>query len=161
MIVPAITRKSEIIDNINKIIYSDKMFYLSGSVFPWVPNIQDDCCDSRIQYAVINKNNNVVGYIDYNIDWYSSCARNFAIISFDNSGLTGITIFHEIKKLIVDYKIHRIEWRMVGGNPIEKNYDKLCKFYNGNKYVLKDAIKDKFGEYHNDIIYEIINKNEK
>ena len=27
----------------------------------------------------------------------------------------------------------------------------------GNKHILKDAIKDKYGQYHDDIIYEIIN----
>ena len=45
---------------------------------------------------------------------------------------------------------------MIGGNPVEKHYDKFCEKYNGTKHVLKDAIKDKFGKYHNDVIYEII-----
>ena len=46
---------------------------------------------------------------------------------------------------------------MIGGNPVERRYDRFCEMYNGTKHVLKDVIKDKFGEYHDDIIYEIIN----
>ena len=45
---------------------------------------------------------------------------------------------------------------MVGGNPVEKHYDKFCKKYHGKKFVLTDAIKDRYGKYHDDIIYEII-----
>ncbi len=65
--------------------------------------------------------------------------------------------YDEIKKLLFDYCLHRIEWRMVGGNPVEKSYDKLCKKFNGTNHILRDSIKDKYGKYRDDIIYEIIN----
>ena len=45
---------------------------------------------------------------------------------------------------------------MIGDNPVERSYDKFCKKYHGVKHVLRDAIKDKYGKYHDDIIYEII-----
>ena len=53
-------------------------------------------------------------------------------------------------------KFHRVEWRMVGGNPSERSYDKFLKRHNGNKHILKDSIRDKYGNYRNDIIYEIV-----
>lgn len=37
---------------------------------------------------------------------------------------------------------HRVEWRMVGGNPVERSYDKFCKMHNGTKHILKDALGD-------------------
>ena len=46
---------------------------------------------------------------------------------------------------------------MVGRNPRERSYDRFCKKFGGTKYILRDAIKDQYGNYHNDIIYEIIN----
>lgn len=49
-----------------------------------------------------------------------------------------------------------VDGEIIGGYPVEKHYDKFCEKYNGTKHVLKDAIKDKFGKYHNDVIYEII-----
>lgn len=45
---------------------------------------------------------------------------------------------------------------MTGGNPVEKHYDKFCQKYHGEKLILKDVLKDRYGKYHNDVIYEII-----
>ncbi len=36
------------------------------------------------------------------------------------------------------------------------HYDKMCSHFGGIKHVLKDAIKDRYGHYHDDVIYEII-----
>ena len=35
-------------------------------------------------------------------------------------------------------------------------YDNFIKKHNGKKYILKDSIRDKDGNYHDDIIYEIV-----
>ena len=45
---------------------------------------------------------------------------------------------------------------MISGNPVEKHYDKFCEKYGGKKFILADAVKDRQGNYHNDVIYEII-----
>lgn len=57
-------------------------------------------------------------------------------------------------------RFHRVEWRMVGGNPVERHYDKFCEKHDGTKHVLRDAVKDEDGNYRNDIIYEIVNGGE-
>ena len=45
---------------------------------------------------------------------------------------------------------------MIGGNPVERSYDRFCKKHNGNKYVLKDTVRDLQGRYRDCTIYEII-----
>ena len=55
-------------------------------------------------------------------------------------------------------KFHRVEWRAVGGNPACRGYDNFIKRHNGNKHILKDCIRDRNGNYHDDIIYEIVKK---
>lgn len=70
----------------------------------------------------------------------------------------GEDLSDELKKLIYEYKLHRIKWRMIGGNPVEKNYDKFCDKFGGTKHVLREVIKDKYGNHHDDIIYEIVNQ---
>lgn len=62
-----------------------------------------------------------------------------------------------MEKLIHEYKLHRIEWRVVSGNPVKKHYDKFCKKYNGNIIKLTDVFKDKYGNYRDSYIYEILN----
>lgn len=157
MVVPAITYKDEIIQKIQKLYYSEDMMFLCGCLDNWVPNIEICPDGSRIQLAIINDSNTLIGYLGYSIDWYSSCAYNFGVVSFDKGNiLVGKALFDELEKLINEYKLHRIELRMIEGNPIEKHYDSFCKKYNGTKHVLRDVFRDKQGNYHNDNIYEII-----
>ena len=161
MLIPAIVKKSEIIEAFKRYYYSDDMMYETAGLGNWIPDIQEETESGRFQYAIVDSSERLIGYLDYNIDWYDSCASRFGLISVDRGNPSvGRDLYNELNKLLYDYKIHRIEWRMVGGNPVERSYDKFCNRHNGNKHSLKDAIKDKYGKYHDDIIYEIINYTE-
>lgn len=75
--------------------------------------------------------------------------------TFDRGNLMiGKDLYYELERLVKKHR--RIEWRMVGGNHVEKQYDKFCKKHNGTKHILKDAIRDKEGNYRDSIIYEIV-----
>ncbi len=157
MLIPAIMKKDEIQEKIKGLFYTSDMMFETACLDNWVPDIHENPDASTFQFAIVNKENNLLGYFAYYIDWYSSCASRFGIISFDKGNpIIGRDLLKEMEKIIDEYKLHRIEWRMVGGNPIEKHYDKFCIRYNGNKHILKDVFKDRLGNYHNDIIYEII-----
>ncbi len=160
MLVPAILYANEIREKIARYNYSDDMLYYSGYIGNFLPTISDDNDGSHYQYAIVDNNkfnDKLIGYFEYKINWYSSCAHCFGLFSFDRKNkIIGFDVFREMKKIINDYHIHRIEWRMVSGNPVEKHYDRFCKRYNGNKFVLTDAIKDRCCNYHNAVIYEII-----
>lgn len=157
MLKPAILYKNVIIRAFQERFYTDDMMYETGCNENWSPDISE-CPDAfTFQFAVVNKANECVGFIGFKVDWYSSCAYNFGIMSFDKGNvLIGKALKEVMDKIIHEFKLHRIEWRMVGGNPVEKHYDKFCKKYNGNKYVLHDYCKDNYGNYRNSIIYEII-----
>lgn len=156
MLVPAILYKDEIRKKFMEYAYTDDMMNYNGCLASDIPNI-DECSDaSNYQYAIVD-NGKLMGYFTFQIDWYSSCINCFGLFSFDRNNKTiGVDVYRELKKIIKDYHIHRMEWRMVGGNPVEKHYDRFCERYHGKKFVLTDAIKDRRGNYHDDIIYEII-----
>ena len=154
MLVPAILYKEEIIKEFQKLYYTDDMLFETGCLEQWCPNISDIPKKGRFDYAITNKNK-LIGYLSYQIDYYTSKAYNFGLMSFDRGNpIIGKDLFEKLKELVST--MHRVEWRMVGGNPVEKHYDKFCKKYNGNKHILKDSIKDKNGKYRDDIIYEIV-----
>ena len=156
MLVPAILYKKEIIRKLQEYTYAEDIMYYSGYLGNSVPSIEEDTNGKLYQYAIVD-DGKLIGYFTYQIDWYSSSVYNFGLFSFDRNNVTiGIDVYRELKKLINDYHIHRIEWRMVSGNPVEKHYDKFCQKYRGKKYVLTDVLKDRYGKYHNDVIYEII-----
>lgn len=157
MLEPAILHADELRKKIMKYIHTDDMIYYTGCLSCSVPIFNDDIDGGLYEYAIVDKGK-LIGYFTYRIDWYVSCVSRFGLFSFDerNNQTVGIDVYRELRKLINQYHIHRMEWRMVGGNPVEKHYDRFCKKYHGNKFVLTDAIKDRTGKYHNDIIYEII-----
>ncbi len=159
MLVPAILYKSAIISEFQKKFYTEDMLFETGSLNNWIPDIVDAPDSNNYQFAIIDSNEKLVGYLDYYINWYTSCASQFGLMSFDNgNSIIGIDVYKTMQKLIYDYKLHRIEFRMVGGNPVERHYDKICNRFCGTKHILRDAIKDKYGRFHDDIIYEIINE---
>lgn len=158
MLKPAILYKNEILTKIQEYNYTEDMIYYSGYLGNALPSIEENNNGNLYQYAIVD-NNRLIGYFAYTVNWYSSCIYNFGLFSFDRNNITiGLDIYRELKKLINDYHIHRIEWRMISGNPVEKHYDKFCKRYHGKKYVLTDVFKNRCGKYHNEVIYEIIFK---
>lgn len=162
MLVPAVLYKKEILTEMQKYNYTEDMMYYSGYLGNSLPTIEDNNNDNIYQYAII-QNDKLIGYFTYQVDWYSSCVYGFGLFSFDRNNTTiGIDVYKELKKIINDYHIHRIEWRMISGNPVQKHYDNFCKKYDGDRYILKDVFKDWYGNYHDTIIYEIIfNRGEK
>lgn len=161
MLVPAALYKDEIIVEMKKRFYTDDMLYETGSLNNWLPDISEEPDASTCQYAIVD-NGRLVGYLGYCIDWYTSCASRFGLMSFDKGNrIIGIDVFKTMRKLLYEYKLHRVEFRMIGGNPVERHYDKICNHFGGIKHILTDAIRDSRGNYHNDIIYEIIRKETK
>lgn len=157
MLVPAILYKDEIIKGMKKYFYTDDMMYETGCMDNRIPNIVE-CPESyQFQYAIVNNNEKLIGYLGYEVDWYASKAYNFGLFSFDRGNpLVGKEVFEKLEELV--NTLHRVEWRAVGGNPACRGYDSFIKRHNGNKHILKDAIKDRNGNYHDGIIYEIVNE---
>lgn len=156
MLEPAMLHKEAVINGLKKHIYDDEMIYYSGWNGYTIPNIPDEFESSDYRYAILDKEK-VIGYFCYHYDMYSRTLSSFGLYSFDRGNpIIGRDVFREIRRVIKEYQPHRMEWRMISGNPVEKHYDRFCKKYNGKKFILTDVIKDKYGNYHNDVIYEVI-----
>ncbi len=161
ILIPAILYKEEIAREFQKKFYTKDMLFETGSLNNWVPNIANEPDASNYQFAIIDSDKKLIGYLGYCVDWYTSCASQFGLMSFDKGNrIIGLAVYKTMRKLIYEYKLHRIEFRMVGGNPVERHYDKIVSHFGGTKHVLKDAIKDRQGHYRDDVIYEIIRKGE-
>ena len=157
MLVPAILYKDEIIKCMQKYFYTDDMMYAAGCMENWVPNIVESPEEGCYQWAMVDSNDKLIGFLVYRVDFYVSKAYNFGLFSFDRGNvLVGKDVYTKLEELVNTY--HRVEWRAVSGNPACRGYDNFRKKHNGNKYILTDSIKDAKGVYHDDIIYEIISE---
>jgi len=162
MLEPAIWHKEELEELFKKEIYTDDFFFYAGyGGCHELPVIQ--LADHQRQYAIcdIDENNNkkVIGYVAYRVNPTTRDCYNFGLYSFDKKNIViGIDIKNLMTELI--QKHHRIEWRCISGNPVQKYYDIFCDRIGGRRVCLHDVTKDEKGQYHNEYIYEVINEKE-
>lgn len=160
MLKPAIMYKEEIEQQFGTILYTSAMFYFNG-YYPCNATPKIGTNNNCFQYAIVSKEDfykKIIGYFSYKIDPYSSTAYGFDLVSFNPGDvIVGKDVFTKMEELVKQY--HRIEWRMIGGNPVKKSYDRFCKKHNGRCLELIDAVKDMQGNYVNCYIYEIITNN--
>lgn len=156
MLVPAILYKEEIEKAFAKELYTENYFYYCG--YAYCNSLTEIKAEDYIyQYAVLNSGGKLIGYLAYQIDANSDTVYNFGLYSFDKGNFTiGKDLFKKMEELVGKHR--RIEWRMIGGNPVKRHYDKFCKKYNGNVVRLHDVCRDDSGKYHDEYIYEIISK---
>lgn len=153
MLIPAIARKAELEQLFAEHIYDDDMFLYNG--YPHCNSIPDLTPEENLYRWAIVDSNKVIGYFTYYIETNSDNVCSFGLYSFDKGNpLIGIDVYRKMKELAKDHR--RIEWRMIGGNPVKKHYDRFLKRMNGRKVMLKEVVKDTHGRYHNEYIYEIV-----
>ena len=157
MLKPAICYNEAIENALKEYFYSDDMMFYQGCVNSYLIQIED-CGENGIyQYAVLGANGKLAGYIDYRIDYYSSCAYNFGAFSIDRGNpIMGKELFNLLEKVIHD--MHRVEFRAVSGNPAVKGYDRFLERHKdiGTKHVFRDAFRDLKGDYHDTYLYEFV-----
>lgn len=154
MLLPAILYKEEIEKAFAKELYTENYFYYSG--YAHCHSLTEiKAQDNLYQYAIVDKDK-LIGYLSYTVQDSTDCVYNFGLYSFDKGNyIIGKDLFSELEKLVKTHR--RIEWRMIGGNPVKKHYDRFCKKYGGNFVVLHDVCKDPYGSYRDEYIYEIVN----
>lgn len=162
MLKPAILYKEEITRKFYELFYTDKLYYYIG--YPHcitdTPENIGKCLENHYEYAVVidlmGGGQKVIGYVSYQIDPLTDCAYRFGMISFlkGNNPAMARDIYELIENLLKVH--HRIEWRMIGGNPVMKTYDEIARRFHGQKVTFHDAIKDPTGKYQDTYVYEIL-----
>lgn len=153
MLKPALAYRVELEHKFAEEIYSERYYYYIGHPhIHQLPQIDDtnDC----YRWAIVD-DDKVVGFLSYYIDGLLDSVTSFGLYSFDEGNpVVGIDLFNELERLVKLY--HRIEWRVIEGNPVIRHYDKFCEMHGGNKVTLHDCTKSMSGEYRDEYIYEIL-----
>lgn len=158
---PAVCFEAQLKEEWNKMTYKDDMFYYMGAPGSdefYVAHESANLGGSyRYQWAIVDDNEKVIGVIDYLYNARTKITSQFGLYSFDKGNpIIGHALKECLDEIVYKLKSHRVEWRMISGNPVQKHYDKYCEMYNGKKHILKDACMDLYGNYHDDVIYELI-----
>lgn len=153
MLKPAAMYKDILIEKFASILYTEDYYYYCGYPCATLPKI---CTDDNIySYAIVDKDDNVIGFFTYQIFDLTNTAHNFGLISFDKGNpIVGIDVYYKMKELLKFY--HKLEWNVVGDNPIKLMYDKFCARYNGFVHRIHDSTRNLKGELVDSFIYEVL-----
>ena len=155
MLKPAVLFKDELDKLFASELYSHKYFYYVGYAYGFeLPNIRAQ--DEYYQWASVDDNGEVLGYLAYHIDPHTDSVDRFGWYSFeDGNQIVVKDCYEKLEELIAEH--HRVEWRVIEGNHAIRGYDRFCEKHNGNRVCLHHVTKDEVGNYLNEFIYEIIN----
>lgn len=155
-IVPATAYKEEIEKYAAKLRYSNKMFFYNGTYEHGPMYIQTEDTAGRYQWAIVDNDANLVGYISYQVDYFCANAYSFGLIAFADNKMAMMKGIREVIDHLKSLNLHRIEFRCVSDNPAKDRYLKIIKRFNGKDFTMTDVFKDPTGQYHNVDIFEVI-----
>lgn len=131
MLKPAQLYKDQLREKQCEFMYDMNSMYFHSWCGIELTSIKDDNWDCH-SFVSIDENNNVIGYITYNVDHTSLNASGFGIISYDRGNLTFIKdVYQAIEDIFLKYNFNRIEWYCYADNPAVKGYRKFIKRVGG------------------------------
>lgn len=109
-------------------------------------------------FAVLNNNDELLGYISYSVDNELRIAQWFGAINFSNDKITfGKALRQVIEDCFLKFGLEVVEWCVICGNPIEKSYDRMCEKLGGHIIGIRHRrAMDLAGHVHDDKSYEIL-----
>lgn len=155
MLKNAILFKNEIELKMMETWYDKRYQYYYDSM-PGLPDFPTQPEKNR-QFASVDDEGNVIGYMSYSFNLATRRAMNFGIISFD----IGNPMFaRDVRQMIAEcfFKFHlnSIEWFCFEENSALKGYRKFIKRYGGREVgTLRNVAFAADGQIHNAVLFEI------
>jgi hypothetical protein len=133
MLKPAQLYSEQVKEKMINCWYDEYYKYYSGWTGNNLPELPDNCYETH-NFVSVDKEDNVIGYISYHINYVNMTADNFGIISFDKGNLMfAKDLYTAIKNLFKVYHMNRISWNMIVGNPVYTSYKRFIKKYGGRE----------------------------
>lgn len=157
MLKPAQLYKDELREKLIQSWYKPENIYYSGWTGCEIPDILDNNYDSH-HFVSVDKYREVIGYIDYRINWNAMSADQFGIISFDKGNIVfAKDLYATICNLFEMYHMNRISWMAYVDNPAVRGYRNFIKRYGGRECGYHRQIaKLQDGRLHDSVEFEIL-----
>lgn len=137
--------------------YRPENIYWNGGTGDSGIELPNDNYDSHC-FVSVDKNDNVIGYISYNVDWSAMSADRFGMISYDKGNLEfAKDLYRAICNLFEVYHMNRISWCCYADNPAIRGYRNFIKKHGGREcgnYRQIARLQD--GKLHDSVQFEIL-----
>lgn len=157
MLVVAQLYKEKLEDEILKTWYKRENIYWHGGPGEYTVQLDDNNRDSHC-FVSVDKNDDVLGYISYSIDWMARSAYQFGIISFRKGSIEfAKDLYQAICDCFEVYGLNRICWWCYADNPAIRGYRNFISKHGGREcgYCRQDTVL-KDGKLHDSIWFEIM-----
>ena len=158
MLRPAQLYESELQTKITGIWYDESYLFWNSVGSNSIDLSKDNW--STHQFVSVDKDNHVIGYICYSVDWCVMSADHFGAVSFNRGNITfAKDLYQVIVDLFEKYHMNRIQWFAFADNPAIRSYRNFIKKHGGVEcayYRQSDKLMD--GKLHDSVCFEILAK---
>jgi RimJ/RimL family protein N-acetyltransferase len=122
-------------------------------------NFIPDNCQYQRHFVSMNKKNELIGYIGYSYDDYSSYAKWFGIMSFSDPFDVefAIDVLRVFDDVFNKFDLNRLEFQCFSDNPALRAYRNFIKRYGGREVcTLRETNRLMDGRLHDTIVFEIL-----
>lgn len=157
MLKPAQLYKEKLQEENFESWYKPENIFWNGGTGTSQINIREDNYNEH-QFVSVDKEDKVIGYISYAVDWSAMSAYNFGIISYKKNS---VEFARDLYKVICDlfevYHMNRVSWRAYADNPAVRGYRNFIKKHGGREcghYRQEVRLQD--GKLHAGVEFEIL-----
>lgn len=142
MLKPALEYAEELKEKYIKEMYDLRNQFYYGWYGTKELELSDNNYD-RHEFVSVDEDDNIIGFISYNICYNRRIANDFGILSFDKGNLT---FPRDLSKMIHDifctYNLDKMVWRCFEDNPALRGYRNFIKKHGGRQrcYALNESI---------------------
>ena len=157
MLRPAQLYKDRLYKEYIKTWYDSNYMYYTGWTGDQAPEIPDNNYDSH-HFVSVDKDDNIIGYINYSVNWVPMSADRFGIISFKKGNIEfARDVYNAICDLFEKYHMNRISWLAYVENPAIRAYRNFIKRHGGRECgYYRQIARLQDGKFHDSVCFEIL-----
>lgn len=157
MLKPAQLYKDELEKENIKAWYKPENIYWDGGTGDSTIGLPDNNYNSHC-FVSVDKDDNIIGYIAYVVDWAAMSADRFGIISYRKNS---IEFARDVYKVICDlfevYHMNRVSWCAFADNPAVRGYRNFIRKHGGRECGYhRQAARLQDGKLHDSVEFEIL-----
>lgn len=157
MLKPAQLYKEKLEEENIKAWYKPENIFWNGGTGDTTINLPDDNYE-RHCFVSVDKDDNIIGYIAYSVDWSAMSADQFGIISYRKNSLEfAKDVYKVICDLFETYHMNRLSWCSYADNPAIRGYRNFIKKHGGKECgYYRQIARLQDGKLHDSVDFEIL-----
>lgn len=137
--------------------YKQENIYWNGGCGAYEINLPDNNYDSH-HFVSVDKDDNIIGYITYAVDWMAMSADRFGIISYRKGNVEfARDLYQVITNCFEIFHLNRVSWCCYADNPAIRGYRNFIKRHGGRECgYYRQITKLQDGKLHDSVDFEIM-----